>query len=120
MLPIAAGVNWFTVRPGPVRDLVCVEAESALAELRQHERRFTLPALEEAIRLLCSESFRELTGEQIRAVGDYRSIEIGDEVFFERAFSPGKAAAASLAFARHLGRRPVLEDLLRLRATLGA
>jgi hypothetical protein len=111
-------VNQFTVGPGPARDLVCVEVEPPLAELQRHERRFTLPALEEAIRLLCSEKFRELTGEQIRAVGEYRSIEIGDQVFFEKAFSPGKEAAASLGFARHLGRRPVLEDLLRLRATL--
>ena len=97
-----------------------METELLLAELRRHERRLTLPALEEAIRLLRSERFRELTSEQIRAVGEYRSIEIGDESFFDKAFSPGKEAAASLGYARCLGRRPVLEDLLRLRATLEA
>jgi len=88
------------------------------AELQDHERRFTLPALEEAIRLLSSEKFSELTSEHIREVAEYRSIEIGEESFFERAFTPGKEAAASLGFARYLGREPVLEDLLRLRATL--
>ena len=95
-----------------------METEILFAELQHHERRFTLPALEEAIRLLSSEKFSELTSEHIRDVAEYRSIEIGDEIFFERAFTPGKEAAASLGFAQHLGRRPVLEDLHRLRATL--
>ena len=112
-------MNQFTAGAGPAGELLSVEAETRLAGLWRHERRFTLPALEEAIRLLRSERFRELTSEQIRAVGEYRSIEIGDESFFDKAFTPGKEAAASLGYARRVGRRPVLEDLLRLRATLG-
>jgi hypothetical protein len=89
-----------------------------MAELRRHEQRLTLASLEEAIRLLRSEKFDALTDEQLRAVAEYGSIEIGDEAFFERAFSAGKEAAASLGYALHQGRHAVLEDLLRLQATL--
>jgi hypothetical protein len=46
-------------------------------------------------------------------------VEPDDDVFFERAFTPGKEAAATLAFARYLGREIVLGDLHRLRAALG-
>ena len=111
-------MKYFTHGAGPGRDPIPVDIVLLFAELWRHERRFTLPALEEAIRLLRSEKFRDLTSEHIRAVAEYRSIEIGDEIFFERAFTPGKEVAASLGFAQHLGRRPVLEDLLRLQATL--
>ena len=113
-------MNQFTAGAGPAGKLLSVEAEPPLAELWRHERRFTLPALEEAIRLLRSDKFGELTSEQIHAVGEYRSIEIGDESFFDKAFTPGKEAAASLGYARCVGRRLILEDLQRLRATLRA
>jgi hypothetical protein len=89
-----------------------------MAELRRHEQRLTLASLEEAIRLLRSEKFDALTDEHLRAVAEYGSIEIGDEAFFERAFSAGKEAAASLGYALHQGRQAVLKDLLRLQATL--
>jgi hypothetical protein len=73
----------------------------------------------ESIRLLQSDRFELLSDADVRAVADYRAIELGDEVFFERAFSQGKEAAASLAFARLLGREQVLEDLRLLRDSLG-
>jgi hypothetical protein len=95
-----------------------VETEPPLAALQRHEQLLTLASLEEAIRLLRSEQFDSLTHEHVRAVAEYGSIEIGDEAFFERAFSPGKEAAASLGYALHQGRQAVLADLLRLRATL--
>jgi len=84
------------------------------------QRAMTLPSLAEAIRLLESDHFAQLTEEQIRAVGQYRAIEIDSEVFFEKAFTPGKEVAASLGFARMLGRSVVLEDLQRLlRSSIG-
>ena len=88
-----------------------------LADLRSMERGLTLPSLEEAIRLLESDRFRELTAEQIRAVAEYQAIELGSDSYFEKAFTPGKAAAASLGFACLLGRDAVLDDLQRLLAT---
>jgi hypothetical protein len=90
-----------------------------IAELHRLTAKASLPSLREAIRLLESEQFEALTPDHIREVADYRSIELGSERFFHRAFTPGKEAAASLAFARRLGRRVVLEDLQRLRASLG-
>ena len=90
-----------------------------LEELRSLSRSASVPSLCEAIRLLESDKFSELTGTHIREVANYRSIELGDELFFHRAFTPGKEAAASLAFARQLGREVVLDDLTRLRETLG-
>ncbi len=90
-----------------------------LADLHQLEGAALPPALCEAIRLLESDRFEQLTDADIHAVASYRSIELGDETFFERAFTPGKEAAASLGFARLLGRNRVLEDLRHLRATLG-
>jgi hypothetical protein len=97
-----------------------VREEPPLDQLHRHERDFTLPSLTEAIRLLRSEKFRELTGEHIHAVGEYRAIELSGETFFERAFSSGKEAAATLGYAHFLGRDAVLDDLLRLLATLRA
>lgn len=92
-----------------------------LAELLQLEKGLTLPSLSEAIRLLESEKFDQLTSEQIRAVAEYRAIEIVGEPFFDKAFSTGKEAAGSLGFAQQLGREAVLEDLRRIRAAaLGA
>jgi hypothetical protein len=94
--------------------------EELLAELHAMEWRATVPSLCEAIRLLASEKYECLTHQQIQEVANYRPIEVEDEVFFDRAFSPGKEAAASLGFARFLGRDVVLDDLQRLHATLCA
>ena len=77
------------------------------------------PALRETVRLLESDKFARLTDADIREIADYRAIEIDHEVFFERSFTPGKEAAATLAFAQLLGREVVLRDLRQLRATLG-
>ena len=52
-------------------------------------------------------------------MAEYDTIEIEGERYFERAFSPGKEAAASLAFAQRLGRDRVLDDLRRLCRSLG-
>jgi hypothetical protein len=95
------------------------DGHEPLAELRRFESDVLPPALCEAIRLLESDKFECLTDSDILAVANYRAIELGDEPFFERAFTPGKEAAASLGFARLLGRDVVLEDLRRLRQTLG-
>ena len=76
------------------------------------------PALRETVRLLESDKFARLTNADIREIADYRAIEIDDEVFFERSFTPGKEAAATLAFAQFLGREVVLRDLRQLWATL--
>lgn len=91
--------------------------QKLLTELRAMERGFTLPSLAEAIRLLESDRFPELTEEQIRSVAEYQAIELGSDCYFEKAFTPGKEAAASLGFARLLGREVVLEDLHRLLAS---
>ena len=77
------------------------------------------PALRETVRLLESDKFPRLTHADIREISDYRGIEIDDEVFFERSFTPGKEAAAMLAFAQFLGREVVLRDRRQLWATLG-
>jgi len=90
-----------------------------LAELHRFEAGALPPALCEAIRLLESERFVELTDAHIQAVANYQAISLGGAVFFERAFTPGKEAAASLGYARLLGRERVLDDLRRLRAALG-
>ena len=89
-----------------------------LAELHKFERALTVASLSEAIRLLESDRFEELTAAQIREVGEYRPIQLGEERFFERAWTRGKEVAAALGFAQHLGREAVREDLLGLRASL--
>jgi hypothetical protein len=70
-------------------------------------------------RLLESDKFERLSDSDLHEIANYRAVELEDDVFFERAFTPGKEAAATLGFARHLGRDAVLGDLHRLRATLG-
>ena len=94
-----------------------MEKQPLLAELRSMERRLTLPSLAEAIRLLESDRFPELTEEQIRAIAEYQAIELGSDSYFEKAFTPGKEAAASLGLARLLGRQVVLDDLQKLLAS---
>ena len=87
-------------------------------ELRELECLMVTPALTESIRLIESEKFDQLTDRHIREVAEYRAIELEEEWFFERAFSTGKEAAASLAFAQMLGREVVLDDLQRLHTSL--
>ncbi len=87
-----------------------------LADLHELERKLTIPSIVEAIRLLNSGKFHQLTSEQIRSIANYQPIKIEDEWFFDKAFSTGKEAAASLAYAQYIGREVVLEDLVRLRA----
>jgi hypothetical protein len=95
----------------PVRDLL-------LKELHRFEWTVSLPALRESIRLIASACFDRLTSAHIQDVANYRSIEVGEEVFFEKAFTPGKEAAVSLEVARCLGRDLVLDDLQRLEAVV--
>ena len=101
----------------PIAEIHAIR-QNLLAELHEIEWNATVPSLCEAIRLLASEKFEQLTNEHIRHVANYRAIELEDEVFFERAFSPGKEAAASLGYARAIGRDVVLDDLQRLHSTL--
>jgi len=91
---------------------------SMLDELHKFERVLSLASLSEVIRLLESERFEELTAAQIREVGEYRAIELGEERFFEKAWSRGKEVAAALGFAQHLGREAVRKDLVGLRSSL--
>ena len=60
-----------------------------------------------------------LTDADVHDIANYRAVDVGRETFFERAFTPGKEAAASLAFARIIGRDTVLGDLNHLHASLG-
>jgi hypothetical protein len=91
---------------------------SLLADLHQLQRRITVRSLTEVIRFLESEKFDELTSVHIRAIAEYQAIQIGEEWFFDKAFTTGKEVAASLGFAKHVGREVVLEDMTRLRATV--
>jgi hypothetical protein len=87
-------------------------------ELHRLAQRLTLPSLAQVIRLLESDKVCSLTNDQIRAIGEYGSIEIDGQRFFDQAFCSGKEAAGSLGFALSMGRELVLEDLRRLRAAL--
>lgn len=93
--------------------------ETLLQELRKLEWTVLLPSLHESMRLLGSDRFDVLTDDHVHAIANYRAVDLGDETFFEKAFSPGKEAAASLAFARIIGRNTVLGDLQHLHAALG-
>jgi hypothetical protein len=88
--------------------------------LHDAELQLTRAGVEELIRLVRSSHFNVVTPQQIRSVGEYETIEIEGERYFERAFSPGKVASSSLALARMIGREEVLEDLLQLRDALAA
>jgi len=88
------------------------------AELWRLERGLTEASLAEALRLLDSPRFEELTEQHVREVSEYRPIEIAGERFFERAFSRSKEAGATLGFARLLGADNVRADLERLRASV--
>lgn len=86
--------------------------------LHEMELRLTAAAVDELIRLLGSTHFDALTSHQIYRIGQYDEIEIEGERYFERAFSPGKESASSLALAQMIGRDAALADLIELRASL--
>jgi hypothetical protein len=88
-------------------------------ELRSFQSGLTEPSLAEALRLLESPRFQEVTERHVREVAEYRPIELAGERFFERAWSRSKEAAATLGFARLLGADTVREDLRRLASSLG-
>ena len=88
------------------------------ADLRQLQRDLTEAALAEALRLLESPRFEQLTEQQVREVAEYRAIEIAGERFFPPAFSRSKEAGAMLGFARLLGAGSVRDDLTRLRGSI--
>ena len=88
------------------------------ADLRQLQRDLTEAALAEALRLLESPRFEELTDQQVREVAEYRAIEIAGERFFGPAFSRSTEAGAMLGFARLLGAGSVRDDLPRLRGSI--
>jgi len=88
------------------------------AELLRLQAGLTEASIAEALRLLESDRFSELTEQHVREVMEYRPIELSGERFFGRAWSRGKAAGAMLGFARRLGAKLVCDDLVRLRASL--
>ena len=87
-------------------------------ELRLVERELTEASLAEALRVLESPRFEELTERHVREVSEYRPIELAGERFFERAWSRSKEAGAALGFARLLGADSVRADLARLNAAV--
>ena len=89
------------------------------AELLRLQAGLTEASIAEALRLLESDRFSELTEQHVREVMEYRPIELSGERFFGRAWSRGKEAGATLGFARRLGAKVVCDDLVRLRASLG-
>jgi hypothetical protein len=88
-----------------------------LAELHTWEREIVLSSLNEAIRLIESDKIEKLSGQHIRRIAEYDAITIDGERFFDKAFSSGKAVAACLAFAREIGWREALDDMVRFRLT---
>jgi len=87
-------------------------------ELRNFQSRLTEASVAEALRLLESPRFEELTEQHVREVAEYRPIELAGERFFERAWSRSKEAGATLGFALLLGADTVREDLRGLAASL--
>jgi hypothetical protein len=92
--------------------------EQLRAELRRFESQLTEAALAETLRLLESPHSAALTEQHARQVAEYDCIEIEGERFFERSWSAGKEAGATLGLARWLGLDSVREDLRRLRASV--
>ena len=90
-----------------------------IGTLHEMELQLRGASVDELIRLISSSHFQLLTPEQIRRVGEYQTIEIEGERYFERAFSPGKEASSGLALAHMIGRDEALQDLLDLRDSLG-
>jgi hypothetical protein len=96
------------------------EMERSLrAEFLRLEAGLTEASIAEALRLLESDRFPELTEAHVREVMEYRPIELSGDRFFARAWSRSKEAGATLGFALRLGARVVCDDLVRLRASLG-
>jgi hypothetical protein len=96
------------------------EMERSLrAELLRLQATLTEASIAEALRLLESDRFPELTEHHVREVMEYRPIELSGDRFFGRAWSRSKEAGATLGFALRLGARAVRDDLVRLRASLG-
>jgi hypothetical protein len=96
------------------------EMERSLrAELLRLQAGLTEASIAEALRLLESDRFPELTEAHVREVMEYRPIELSGDRFFARAWSRSKEAGATLGFALRLGARVVRDDLARLRASLG-
>jgi hypothetical protein len=96
------------------------EMERSLrAELLRLQAGLTEASIAEALRLLESDRFPELTEAHVREVMEYQPIELSGERFFGRAWSRSKEAGATLGFALRLGARAVRDDLVRLRASLG-
>jgi len=93
--------------------------EQLRAELRRFQRLMTEAALAETLRLLESPLSAELTEQHARQVAEYDCIEIAGERFFERSWSAGKEAGATIGLARWLGLESVRDDLRRLRASVG-
>jgi len=83
-------------------------------QLHSFQSLLTEAALAEALRLLESPRFGDLTEQHVREVGEYRPIEIAGERFFDRAWSRSKEVAATLGFALLLGADTVREGLLQL------
>ncbi len=74
-------------------------------------------SIHEALRLLDSPLFAELSEQHVREVSEYRPIELAGETFFAAAWTRGKEAGATLGFARLLGAEFVRDDLTRLLAS---
>ena len=92
--------------------------EELIAELRNWERELVASSLDEAIRLIESDKAGKLTGRHIHAIAEYDAIVIEGELFFDKAFSSGKAVAACLAYAQEIGWREALDDLRQFRLTV--
>lgn len=86
-----------------------------MRDLRDLERHLSAPSLAESLRLLESPRFAAVTEAHVRAVGEYRPIEVAGERYFEKARSRSREASAMLGFARMIGPGAVREDLRRLR-----
>jgi hypothetical protein len=89
-------------------------------ELFIHQRQLNEASVAEALRLLESPHFEDLTDQHVREVSEYRPIELCGERYFERAWSRSKEAGAMLGLARLLGGDLVRSDLSRLRDSLQA
>ena len=87
-------------------------------ELFTFQRRLSEASVAEALRLLESPHFDDLTDQHVREVSEYRPIELRGERYFERAWSRSKEAGAMLGLARLLGGDCVRGDLARLRESL--
>ncbi len=87
-------------------------------ELRTFQKRLSEASVAEALRLLESPHFQDLTDQHVREVAEYRPIELAGERFFERAWSRSKEAAAMLGLARLLGSDCVRSDLANLRSSI--